>query len=105
MRHDKGEVINEIGKGNLIAAVRQLQEVMHRAQALGLFIDDRDLLECPSCGLREDVTAKGLLVVYQKDDPSQEDSGLRFKEIDESHFVCPACGDVVTIENEDFHET
>jgi hypothetical protein len=51
--------------------------------------------------LWEDVTAEGFLVVYQKDDPSQEDGGLRFKEVDERHFVCPACGSAVTIEGED----
>ena len=39
----------------------------------------------------EDVTCEGLLVVYQKDDLSQEDSGLRFREVDETHFVCPGC--------------
>lgn len=32
---------------------RQLVEVKHRAHALGIFTDDRELLECPNCGLLE----------------------------------------------------
>lgn len=89
------------GMKNLLVAVRQLQEAKRQARALGLFTDDRVLLECPFCGLWEDVTAEGVLVVYQKDAPLQEDSGLRFKEVDERHFVCPACGAAVVIEDED----
>ncbi len=65
-----------------------------------MFVEERDLLECPSCGLWEHVNCEGLLLVYQKDDSSQADSGLRFRELDERHFVCPACGEVVTIEDD-----
>ena len=46
---------------------RQLEQVKAQARALGIFTDDRELLECPNCGLLEDVTAKGLLVTYAKD--------------------------------------
>lgn len=51
---------------------RKLAKVKAQARALGIFTDDRELLECPNCGLLEDVTAKGLLVTYPKDsvDPS-----------------------------------
>lgn len=79
-------------KEELPAVLRQLQEAKRQARAFGLLSDDRDLLECPSCGLWEDATAEGLLVVYQKDDSSQQDNGLRFKEVDERHFECPGCG-------------
>jgi hypothetical protein len=42
------------GMENLIAAARQLQEAKRQARALGLFTDDRDLLERPSCGSWDD---------------------------------------------------
>ena len=79
----------------IIAATRQLQDAKRQARALGMFTEDRDLLECPACGLWEDVLCDGLLVVYHKDDLSQGDTGLRFREVGEHHFVCPACGATV----------
>lgn len=85
----------------IIAAVRQLEEAKRQARALGMFTDDRELLECPSCGLWEDVTCEGLLVTYPKNSSLQKDSGLRFKEIDETRFECPACGAIVRAVNED----
>jgi len=93
--------MKKTGMENLYSAVWQLQEAKRQARALGMFVEDRELLECPACGLWEDVTGEGLLVVYQKDDLSQEDSGLRFREVDETHFVCPACGAAVTVEDEE----
>ena len=51
----------------LTTLTRQLEQVKAQARALGIFTDDRELLECPNCGLLEDVTAKGLLVTYPKD--------------------------------------
>ena len=36
------------------ALVAQLQVLRQQGEALGLFMEDRDLLECPSCGLQED---------------------------------------------------
>ncbi len=84
---------------SLLSAVRRLQEAKRQARALGMFAEDRDLLECPVCGVWEDVNCEGMLLVYQKEDPSQIDSGLRFREIDEKHYVCPGCGSVVTVED------
>jgi len=86
---------------NLYSAVRTLQEAKRQARELGMFVEERDLLECPACGLWEDVNCEGMLLVYQKDDPSQVDSGLRFREVDGTHFVCPACGATVTVEDKD----
>jgi len=59
-------------------AAKELDKLKRHATALGLFTNDRDLLECSSCGMWEDVTSEGVLTVYQKDDQSGEDSGLRF---------------------------
>ena len=39
--------------GDLAELCRQLEQVKQRAEALGIFTDDRELLECPNCGLRE----------------------------------------------------
>jgi hypothetical protein len=80
------------GIGGLIAAVRQLEQAKQQARALGIFTNDRELLECPSCGLLEDVTAEGLLVTYPNTSEEVNDSGLRFIPADESSFACPSCG-------------
>lgn len=95
-----GEDVKKDDMENLYSAVRRLQAAKRQARELGMFVEDRDLLECPACGLWEDVTGEGRLVVYQKDDPSLVDSGLRFMEVDETHFVCPGCGAVVTFEGQ-----
>ena len=88
--------MNESGKqggmNGLIAVVRQLEQVKQRARALGIFTDDRELLECPKCGLLEDVTSVGLLVTYPKDSADLKDCGLRFKQVGETRFACPTCG-------------
>jgi hypothetical protein len=76
----------------LVAAVRELEQVKQQAKALGIFTDDRELLECPLCGLLEDVTAEGLLVTYVKDSVDLKDCGLRFRPVDETSFECPSCG-------------
>jgi len=77
---------------SLVAAVRELEQVKQQAKARGIFTDDRELLECPSCGLLEDVTAEGLLVTYVKDSADLKDCGLRFRPVDETSFECPSCG-------------
>jgi predicted RNA-binding Zn-ribbon protein involved in translation (DUF1610 family) len=76
----------------LTTLTRQLEQVKAQARALGIFTDDRELLECPNCGLLEDVTAKGLLVTYPKDSVALKDCGLRFRPVDEARFACPKCG-------------
>ena len=46
---------DEPGFDGLIELVRQFGDVTAHARSLGLFVADRDLLECPACGLMEDV--------------------------------------------------
>lgn len=62
--------MSKFGKKNamddLIALARQLEQVKQQARALGIFTNDRELLECSSCGLLEDVTAEGQLVPIRK---------------------------------------
>lgn len=76
----------------LTTLIRQLEQVKAQARALGIFTDDRELLECPNCGLLEDVMAKELLVTYPKDSLDPKDCGLRFRPVDKTHFACPKCG-------------
>lgn len=85
------------GIDGVVEAVRQLEQVKRQARALGMFTHDRELLECPSCGLLEDVTADGLLVTYPKSARDMKDCGLRFSEVDDTNFRCPSCGANVTV--------
>lgn len=80
------------GVDGLVALVRRLEQVKRQAGALGIFIDDRELLECPSCGLMEDVTADGLLATYLRKSRRRKDCGLRFSRVDDTRFQCPSCG-------------
>ena len=79
---------------DLIPLVRDLERIKQQARALGMFTDDRELLECPKCGFLEDVAAGGLLITYPKASKETKDCGLRFKPIDphETIFECPSCG-------------
>ena len=73
---------------------RRLLEIQRRAEALGLFTDERALLECPGCGLKEDVDATGRLFTY-RGRPGGRDTGLRFAELGKGSFRCPSCGATV----------
>jgi hypothetical protein len=74
-------------------AVR-LNEIRQEAQRLGIFIEDRPLLQCPHCGLWEDVGVDGrLLTCFASDVASGKrvvDTGLRFESVADG-FLCPSC--------------
>jgi len=74
----------------------QLVKLKEKGKELGLFVDDRELLECHKCGLMEDVDINGkLLTVFEKE--PNKDTGLRFKEIGNSAtFRCPNCGNQIS---------
>lgn len=70
----------------------RLHSLKKQAKALGMFTDDRDLLECPNCGLKEDVTGQGVLITY-KGGAMGVDTDLRFPDPDEEGVsCCPECG-------------
>ena len=69
---------------------RHLAGLQKRAKALGVFANDRELLECPRCGLLEDVTCAGLLITC-RGDALGEDTGLRFVQLADNIFRCPSC--------------
>lgn len=77
---------------SLIPLFEQLHEAQKRAQKLGIFIGDRELLTCPDCGLQEDVAFSGMLQVTRPPHLG-EDTGLRFKTVRRRPdlWSCPAC--------------
>jgi hypothetical protein len=79
----------------LDALCEQLQKIRQQAEIAGLFIGDRELLDCTHCGLQEDVLINGRLVTHQADVAGTTDSGLRFSAADDGNFVCPQCGAVI----------
>ena len=79
----------------LHALCKQLRKIHQQAEITGLFICDRELLDCAHCCLQEDVLIDNRLVTYQADAADAADSGLRFAAADESNFVCPQWGAVI----------
>lgn len=74
----------------------QLAALQKRAKTLGIFANDRELLECPRCGLMEDVTSDGLLITCRAT-ALGEDTSLRFVELAEQIFRCPSCAQRVGV--------
>jgi hypothetical protein len=72
---------------------REIARVHRLVLAAGLFMEDRDLLQCDRCGLLEDVGCYGLLMTYPTGAPPV-DSGLRFTKDKRGRYICPKCGAV-----------
>ena len=68
------------GPNPLLDLCQQLKHLQNQAEALGLFVGDRELLDCPDCGLCEDVTAEGLLITSRELQLPPIDTGLRFRQ-------------------------
>lgn len=79
----------------IIPLIKELARVKKQAAALGIFTNDRELLECSKCGLVEDVLTDGVLVTYHRNSRDSNDSGLRFEEIAVDKFRCPVCGTIL----------
>lgn len=84
----------------LFGLVEKLVELQQQADALGIFMDDRELLDCDGCGLHEDITAQGKLITSMEGHLGQ-DSGLRFDELGDHAFRCPQCGEILLISDAD----
>lgn len=84
--------------GSLIAAIaplaKQIAAIRQQMHALGVFANERELLDCPHCGLREDVLISGQLITY-RESGFHQDTGLRFEELTTGTFRCPSCGQTV----------
>lgn len=76
----------------LHALCEQLQKIHQQCDIAGLFVGGRELLDCPHCGLLEDVLIDGRLVTYQAGTMDAADSGLRFAAAEDGNFVCSQCG-------------
>lgn len=72
----------------------QVESYRLQAEELGRLQAGRALLECPSCGLREDELADLTLVVCTAEEPNT-DTGLRFVEMEGGRWMCPSCHAVV----------
>ena len=71
----------------------QIVGLKAQMKALGMFTNDRELLECTNCDLPEDVSADGLLFTFHRSGTDWgTDSGLRFEEVGKDLFRCPVCG-------------
>ncbi len=82
-------------RGALVVAgrLRQIAKLQKKLKDMGGFAHDRELVECPKCGLQEDVTGDGLLITCRPDTPGR-DTGRRLVALDkrEEWWRCPACG-------------
>lgn len=76
----------------LNALVAQLTDIRAQVKAHGGFVGDRDLHQCPACGLMEDVLCGGKLVTCWQLSVQPVDTGLRFKEVGADQLACPCCG-------------
>lgn len=73
---------------------KQIAALQAQGRAMGLFPNDRDLLECTGCGLMENVACGGRFFTCRPE-TLDDDTGLRFQEISDGVFRCPSCGEAV----------
>lgn len=95
-------------KSLIYPELRRLVEALIKARAeaekLGLFLYDREPLTCPKCGLREDVTFEGYLLVTRPG-ARERDTGLRFEANEKTlRARCPACKTRFGWEEPDFED-
>jgi hypothetical protein len=84
----------------LAALAARLKELQQEAARVGLFPSDRPLLECPVCGLYEDVRFDGRLMTCFASDRAGADTGLRFPRVP-AGFRCPGCQHVLVSPEEE----
>jgi len=73
--------------------------IQKQARSLGIFVNDRELLECTGCDLVEDVAFDGSLMTYHRESNDMTDCGLRFEEMGEDKYRCPVCGTVLKLQD------
>lgn len=83
----------------LKALATQLAAIRAQVQAEDGFLHDRELHQCPTCGLMEDVLFCGKLVTCWRVNTQPVDTGLRFKEVGADQLACPCCGCVSYVED------
>lgn len=87
---------------NLNNIMKKIAELNAKAKKFGIFTDNRELAECPKCGLMEDIGIDGRLFTAFKSTP-RENAGLEFKESGKkgNRFYCPNCGKVIILKETD----
>ncbi len=70
--------------------IARMAPVLRCAEDNGTFAGERDLLECPGCGLVEDTDIDGRIVTYI-DGGRLKDSGYRFRVSGGGRWICPIC--------------
>jgi hypothetical protein len=75
----------------LYSMAEAINELNLKLTTLGGFDHSRQLLNCPACGLFEDVNDKGMLMTAESDYP-EDDTGLHFTKVNEGEWECPDCG-------------
>ena len=75
----------------LYSLAEAVNELNLKLASLGGFDGARALFSCPACGMFEDLTAEGKLIVAEPIDP-KIDTGLRFVRINDTEWECPDCG-------------
>jgi rubrerythrin len=92
----------EDGLSELAQKIKPLAEeimrIQKQARSLGIFVNDRELLECTGCDLVEDVAFDGSLMTYHRHSNDMTDCGLRFEKMDKDKYRCPVCGTVLKAE-------
>ena len=81
-------------RNNIRELATRIVALQAKARALGLFTNDRELLECQKCGLLEDVIVTGQLITCHSSTLGR-DTGLRFEELPQNRFRCPACDSII----------
>ena len=82
----------------LFKLANEILRLKEEGKKLGMFTDDRELLECPECGLMEDVDINGRLFTVFKNS-LHKDTRLEFKEVrnKKDYFRCPNCGKEIKV--------
>ncbi|MBI5239591.1 MAG: hypothetical protein HY926_03900 [Elusimicrobia bacterium] len=77
----------------IMELAREIVKLKEICRGQGMFVDDRELLECPYCWLAESVDINGFHLVTLPLD-RKKDTGLRFAQIGRSgrRWRCPNCG-------------
>ena len=77
----------------IMELAREVVKLKQICREQGMFVDDRELLECPYCWLAEDVDSSGFHLVTLPLD-RKKDTGLRFAQIGRGgrRWCCPNCG-------------
>ena len=82
---------------DILPLARELTRLKKQAAALGLFTNNRELIECTGCDLAEDVAFDGRLITFHRNGDDLGDCGLHFEMIDET-FRCPICGALLKVD-------